>query len=182
MTLPALDTIAGTWTIDAAHSAVGFAATHAMVTKVRGRFDDFSGTINVTGENQAQVDVVIQTASIDTRQDYRDNHLRSADFFDAEQFPTMEFHSTGISVKDDEEFTLHGDLTIKGVTKPVSIDVEVGGVHTDQNGALRAGFEGDLAISRKEWGLTWNVALESGGWLVSDKIKINLDISVVKGA
>lgn len=177
-----ISTLTGTWTIDAVHSVVGFSATHAMVTKVRGTFDEFEGTVTVNGENDAAVDVTIQTASIDTRQDGRDQHLRSADFFDVEQFPTITFRSAGLSVKNDEKFTLSGDLTIKGTTKPVELKVEVGGVHTDAAGALRAGFEADVTISRKEWGLTWNVALEAGGFLVSDKIKISLDVSLVKDA
>lgn len=177
-----IDALRGTWSIDQAHSAVGFSITHAMVTKVRGSFDDFTGAIVVNGENDASVDVTIQTESVNTRQEGRDQHLRSADFFDAEQFPTMTFHSTGVAVKNDEKFTLSGDLTIKGITKPVELKVEVGGVHTDAAGALRAGFEADLTISRKDWDLTWNVALEAGGWLVSDKVKISLDISLVKDA
>ena len=176
------DALAGTWTIDASHSSVGFSATHAMVTKVRGTFDEFEGTVVVNGREDIVADVTIQTASVDTRQEGRDQHLRSADFFDVEQFPTMTFHSTGVRVKNDEKFTLLGDLTIKGVTKPVELKVEAGGVATDAYGNLRAGFEGDVAISRKDWGLTWNVALEAGGWLVSDKIKISLDVSLIKTA
>lgn len=177
-----LEQLTGTWTIDPMHTSVGFSVVHAMVTKVRGQFDDVSGTVEVRGENDAVVEAVIKTGSINTRQANRDEHLRSADFFDSEQYPDMTFRSTGITVKDDEEFTLAGELTIKDVTKPVSFDVEVGGVHVDQTGALRAGFEADLTISRKEYGLTWNVALETGGMLVSDKVKISLDLALVKNA
>lgn len=177
-----IDALRGTWTIDPTHSVVGFSATHAMVTKVRGTFDEFAGTVTVNGAEDAAVDVTIQTASIDTNQDGRDEHLRSAEFFDAEVYPTMTFRSTGVKVKNDEKFTLIGDLTIKDVTKPVELKVEVGGVHTDAYGNVRGGFEADVTISRKEWGLTWNVALEAGGWLVSDKIKIALDVSLIKDA
>lgn len=179
MTIPPFDTIKGTWAIDAVHSSIGFSVVHTMVAKVRGSFDEFSGTIEVTGEREATVDVAIQTASIDTRMAGRDDHLRSADFFDAATYPVLHFHSTGITVKDDESFTLVGDLTIRDVTKPVSIEVEATGVTTDPSGVLRAGFEGTTSISRKEWGLTWNVALEAGGVLVSDKVNIVLDIAAI---
>ncbi|WP_040168127.1 YceI family protein [Microbacterium gorillae] len=177
-----IETVRGTWTIDKDHSVIGFSATHAMVTKVRGTFDDFAGTVTVNGADDADVNVTIQTASIDTRQEGRDQHLRSADFFDADNFPEMTFRSTGIRIKDDEEFVLTGDLTIKDVTKSVDVQVEVGGVQTDAYGNLRAGFEGGVTISRKDWGLTWNVGLEAGGFLVSDKIKITLDVSLIKDA
>lgn len=179
-TLPELATVEGTWTIDASHSSVGFVVTHAMVTKVRGQFDDFDGTVTVTGENAADVDVHIRTASVNTNQTGRDEHLRSADFFEAETFPEMTFVGTGLEIEDAEEFTLNGDLTIKGITRPVSLKVETGGMQRDAYGALRAGFEGVTTISRKDFGLTWNVALEAGGVLVSDKIKIQLDIALVK--
>lgn len=179
-TAPAIDELVGTWTIDPMHSTVGFTATHAMVTKVRGRFGDFDGVVTVTGENEADIDVHVRTASVDTRQENRDQHLRSADFFDAEQFPEMIFVGTGLDVHADDEFTLNGNLTIKDVTRPVSIKVEVGGVHRDQTNALRAGFEGELTINRKDFGLTWNVALDAGGLLVSEKIKITLDVALVK--
>lgn len=177
---PALETVVGTWTIDPAHSTVGFAVKHAMVTTVRGKFTDFAGSIEVTGENAATVQASVKTGSIDTGQDGRDQHLRSADFFDAEQFPEMTFTSTAIEDVDDDEFVLVGDLTIKGTTRSVRFEVEAGGVHTDQNGALRAGFEAKTTINRSDFGLTWNVALETGGFLVSEKIKIVLDISAVK--
>lgn len=177
-----IDQLTGTWTIDPMHTSVGFSVVHAMVTKVRGQFDDVTGTVEVRGENDAEVTAVIKTASVNTRQENRDEHLRSADFFDSEQFPDMTFRSTGLDVASSDEFTLDGELTIKGVTKPVSFEVETGGVHVDQTGALRAGFEASLTISRKEYGLTWNVALETGGMLVSDKVKITLDVALVKNA
>ncbi|WP_345752599.1 YceI family protein [Microbacterium rhizophilus] len=174
--------LVGTWTIDPAHTRVGFSARHAMVTTVRGAFADFDGTIDVRGEADASIEVRIRTASVTTGQDGRDTHLRSADFFDAEAFPEIVFRSTAIEVESDDEFTLVGDLTIKDVTREVRIAVETSGVQTDHRGSVRAGFEGTLSISRADFGLTWNVALDAGGWLVSDKIKIELDVSAVKDA
>jgi len=172
------DLPAGTWTVDASHSEVGFVARHLMVTKVRGKFTEFEGTVKV-GENVAdsQVTAVAQLASIDTGSADRDVHLRSADFFDVENNPTMSFTSTEIT-----EDTLKGDLTIKGITKPVEFDLDFNGLASDPWGGQRAGFEATTEINRKDWGLEWNVALEGGGVLVSEKIKINLDVQLVKAA
>lgn len=169
---------AGTWTVDAAHSELGFVARHLMVTKVRGQFKEFEGTVKV-GESltDSQVSAVAQLASIDTGSADRDAHLKSADFFDVENNPTMSFTSTEVT-----EDSLKGDLTIKGVTKPVVFDLDFNGLATDPWGNQKAGFEATAEINRKDWGLEWNVALEGGGMLVSEKIKINLDIQLLKAA
>lgn len=172
---------AGTWTIDPAHSEVGFVARHAMVTKVRGYFRDFSGAIEVAEEfESSSATATILTGSIDTRQNDRDAHLRSADFFDADSYPQIGFVSTGIRDVSGDGFVLDGDLTIKGVTKPVSLDVEFGGVSPDPFGNTRAGFSATTTVDRGDWGLTWNAALETGGVLVSKKITLTLDLSVIK--
>ena len=169
---------AGTWNIDASHSELGFVARHLMVTKVRGQFKEFEGTAKVGDDlGSSQVSAVVQLASIDTGSADRDAHLRSADFFDVENNPTMSFTST--EVTEDE---LKGDLTIKGVTKPVTFDLDFNGLATDPWGNTKAGFEASTEINRKDFGLEWNVALEGGGVLVSEKIKINLDIQLVKAA
>ncbi|HEV7196099.1 MAG TPA: YceI family protein [Pedococcus sp.] len=172
------DLPAGTWTVDAAHSELGFVARHLMVSKVRGQFKEFEGTVKV-GDDVAdsQVTAVAQLGSIHTGSADRDAHLKSADFFDVENNPTMSFTSTAVNAD-----SLAGDLTIKGVTKPVVFDLEFNGVATDPWGNQKAGFEASTEINRKDWGLEWNVALEGGGVLVSEKIKINLDIQLLKAA
>ena len=173
----------GTWTIDPSHSRLGFVARHAMVTKVRGQFDEYAGTLVIDAANPAAstANVTVQLASVNTASPDRDAHLRSADFFDVENNKEMTFASTGVK-QDGDEFTMLGDLTIKGVTRPVELELEPTGVATDPFGNVRAGFEGETEISRKDFGLTWNVALEAGGVLVSDKIKIQLDVSAIKSA
>ncbi len=169
---------AGTWAIDASHTEVGFVARHLMVSKVRGYFKDVSGTVEVAEDiSQSVVDVTAQIASVETGSADRDAHLKSADFFDAEQFPVMTFRSTSF---DGE--TLTGELTIKDVTKPVTFDVEFGGVGQDPWGNTKAGFEATTTVNRKDWGLTWNAAVEGGGVLVSDKITINIDVQLAKQA
>ena len=173
----------GTWTIDPSHTRVGFVARHAMVTKVRGAFEDVAGTIVVDGRNPSgsTATVAVQLASVNTGSPDRDAHLRSPDFFDVEVNRAMTFASTTVK-QDGDSFVLLGDLTIKGVTRPVEIEFEPTGVATDPFGNVRAGFEGEAELSRKEFGLVWNVALEAGGVLVSDKIKIQLDVSAIKTA
>ena len=173
----------GTWTIDPSHTRVGFVARHAMVTKVRGAFEDVAGTIVVDGRNPSgsTATVAVQLASVNTGSPDRDAHLRSPDFFDVEVNSAMTFASTTVKQEGDS-FVLLGDLTIKGVTRPVEIEFEPTGVATDPFGNVRAGFEGEAELSRKEFGLVWNVALEAGGVLVSDKIKIQLDVSAIKTA
>jgi polyisoprenoid-binding protein YceI len=168
----------GTWTVDAAHSELGFVARHLMVSKVRGQFKEFEGTVKVGDDlGDSQVTAVAQLGSVDTGSADRDAHLKSADFFDVENNPTMSFTSTSVNAD-----SLTGDLTIKGVTKPVVFDLEFNGVATDPWGNQKAGFEASTEINRKDWGLEWNVALEGGGVLVSEKIKINLDIQLLKAA
>ena len=167
---------AGTWTIDTSHSTVGFVARHMMVAKVRGRFKDFSAEI-VIAENPAdsRVDATVQMASVDTNDEARDNHLRTNDFFDIENHPTMTFTSTSLEGAGTD-FELHGDLTIKGVTRPVTFDLEVGGVAKDPWGNTKAGFTASTTVNRKDFGLTYNAALETGGVLIGDKVTIELDI------
>ncbi|MEU6061451.1 YceI family protein [Streptomyces sp. NPDC047097] len=179
---PALAALTGEYTLDPAHSSVGFTARHAMVTNVRGSFTDFDGTLKLDGTDPAASSAVIDVriASIDTGNADRDGHLRSADFFDAEQFPEMTFRSTGAEIVGGDDYRLTGDLTIKGVTKPLTIDLEFNGSAKDPFGNERVGFEGTAALLRSEWGLTWNAALETGGVLVSDKIKLTFEISAIR--
>jgi polyisoprenoid-binding protein YceI len=178
-----LSTLApGTWTIDPAHSTVGFVARHLMITKVRGRFTDFSGSLEVA-ENPLQSHVVatVNLASVDTGDAGRDAHLLNADFFDLEGggSPTMTFVSTGIK-DDDGDYVLFGDLSINGVTRQVEFDLEFDGVNVDPWNNTKAGFSASTEINRKDFGLEWNVALETGGVLVGDKVKVQLDIQAVK--
>ncbi|MFI6051818.1 YceI family protein [Streptomyces violascens] len=181
---PALAALSGTYTIDPAHSSIGFTVRHAMVTNVRGSFTEHEGTLTLDGENpgasSASIDVKI--ASIDTGIADRDGHLRSGDFFDAEQFPVMSFRSTGAEELGGDKYRIIGDLTIKDVTRPLAIDLELNGSATDPYGNQRIGFEGGAEILRSDWGLTWNAALETGGVMVSDKVKLTFDISAIKSA
>lgn len=171
----------GTWTVDAGHSNVGFVVRHLMVAKVRGHFAEFSGTITV-GENplESKVEATVQAASITTNDEGRDGHLKSTDFFEIEQFPTLELVSTGIETRG-ADYVLHTDLTVHGVTKSVDFDLEFEGVVQDPWGNTKAGFTAETEISRKDFGLEWNAALESGGVLVGDKVKIILEIEALKG-
>ena len=177
----AVEDIAGDYTLDVTHTRIGFSARHAMVTTVRGQFGEFEGSAHIDTADPASSSarVVIKTASIDTGQDDRDGHLRSADFFDAETFPEIEYVATGVARTDASTWRLDGDLTIKGITQPVSIDFESAGSARDPFGNLRVGFEGSTTINRKDWGLTWNAALETGGVLVSEKIKLEFDVSAI---
>ncbi|MFJ8644915.1 YceI family protein [Streptomyces sp. NPDC093546] len=181
---PALAALTGEYAIDPAHSSIGFTARHAMVTNVRGAFADYSGTLTLDGANpaasSASIDVKID--SIDTGSADRDAHLRGADFFDAGQFPLMTFRSTSAETLGGSDYRITGDLTIKGVTRPISIDLEFNGSATDPFGNERVGFEGKAELLRSEWGLTWNAALETGGVLVSDKIKLTFEISAIRNA
>jgi polyisoprenoid-binding protein YceI len=175
-TLTGLST--GTWSIDPTHTEVGFIARHLMVSKVRGKFTDVSGTVVVADDITASTaEVSIRTASVSSGTADRDAHLRSGDFFDSETFPEMTFRSTSF-----DGDTLVGELTIKGVTKPVTLDVEFNGTATDPWGNEKAGFEATGEIDRTDWGLTWNANLEKGGVLVSEKIKLALDIQLGKQA
>jgi polyisoprenoid-binding protein YceI len=169
----------GTWEIDRAHSTVGFVARHLMISKVRGRFTDFSGTIRIAADpTQSSATATIQAASIDTAQPDRDAHLRSADFLEAETFPTIEFASTAVRGAG-EGYEIDGDLTIRGVTQPVTLRLEVLGAGPDAWGGTRAAFEARTEISRKAFGLEWNATLETGGVVVGDKVQIELDIQAV---
>ncbi len=178
-----LGDISGDYSIDPAHTRLGFVARHAMVTKVRGAFTEFSGTAHVdtADPGNSSVSVTIVANSITTGQHQRDDHLRSGDFFDTEQHPEITFVSTSVDHAGDG-WTITGDLTIKGVTRPVSVPFEYTGSAKDPYGNVRIGFEGEAAINRKDWGLTWNAALETGGVLVSDKVKLEFDVSAIKGA
>jgi polyisoprenoid-binding protein YceI len=181
MSIDTQNNIAGDYTLDASHTRLGFSARHAMVTKVRGQFNDFEATAKVNTDTPADssVAVTIQTASITTGSPDRDGHLRSGDFFDVEQYPTITFRSTDVA-RNGSEWTVTGDLTIKDVTRPVSIDFEETGAAVDPFGNTRIGFEGEVTVNRKDWNLTWNAALETGGVLVSEKVKLEFDISAIK--
>ena len=171
-----------TWNIDPTHSQVEFAVRHLMISTVRGRFADVKGTV-VTDESdpsKAEVDVVIGVNSIDTREPQRDAHLKSADFFDAEAFPAITFKSTRVIGGRGDRFELVGDLTIHGVTREVTLDVTSEGRAKDPWGGERAGYSATTRINRRDFGLTWNQALETGGFVVGDEIKISLDLELVR--
>ncbi len=171
--------VAGTWDIDASHSDVSFTVRHMMVSKVRGRFGTFSGEI-VTGENlsDSTVTASIDASSIDTNNEQRDGHIRSADFFDVENHPQWTFRSTALRV-DGGDLALDGDLTIKGVTKPVTLALEVNGFGPDAWGGTRAGFSASTTIDRNDFGVDIKMPLDGGGVVVSDKVQINLEIEGV---
>lgn len=183
-TAPNLTELTGAYTLDPAHTRIGFVARHAMVTKVRGAFNEFEGTATLDGANPANssAQVTISTASIDTRNAQRDGHLRSNDFLAMDEYPQITFVSTGARQVDDSTFELTGDLTIKGVTNPITIPFSFEGAAKDPFGNLRVGFEGAVTINRKDYGITWNAALETGGVLVSDKVTLEFEISAVKNA
>ncbi|WP_326568744.1 YceI family protein [Amycolatopsis rhabdoformis] len=176
--------LTGDYTIDAAHSRIGFVARHAMVTKVRGSFNEFEGTFSVDGENPANssAKVTIQAHSIDTRNADRDGHIRSNDFLSMDEYPQITFVSTGITQTGDSSFDVTGDLTIKDATKSITIPFEFEGSAKDPFGNERVGFEGSTVISRKDYGITWNAALETGGVLVSDKVTLEFEVSAIKSA
>ena len=179
----AVDDISGDYTIDPTHSRIGFSARHAMVTTVRGHFTEFEGTAHIDTANPAasSVKLTIQAGTVDTGVADRNGHLVSADFFDVETHPTITFSSTKVE-RDGDDWVITGDLTIKGETKPITIPFESNGSARDPFGNLRIGFEGGTSINRKDWGLTWNAALETGGVLVSEKIKLEFDISAIQNA
>lgn len=177
MTTPQIP--AGTWNIDASHSEVGFTVRHLMVAKVRGTFETFSGTITI-GENPLESSVVadIDLSSINTRDESRDKHLRSVDFFDIERHPAMTFRSTGVKA-DGDDFVVMGDLTIKGTTNPVELELEFNGTHPDPWGGTRAGFSAETEISRKAFGVDFEVPMDGPGVVVGDKIKVHLEVEAV---
>jgi len=166
----------GTWVLDAAHSDVQFSVRHMMISKVRGTFGVKSATL-IAPENplEAKVEATVDVASVNTRDEGRDAHLRSADFFDAENHPTMTFRSTGVRIENGE-FLVDGDLTIRGITKPVTFDFEFGGFGSDPYGNYKAGATAKAVINREDFGLTWNAALETGGVLVGKEVTIELDL------
>ncbi|MGW3663237.1 YceI family protein [Streptomyces sp. NPDC005141] len=181
---PDLAALTGAYTIDPAHSTIGFVARHAMVTNVKGKFNDFEGTLHLDGGDPAKstASLDIRMDSIDTGSADRDGHLKSADFFKTDEFPAMTFRSTEAESLGGDDYRITGDLEILGTTRRLSIDLEFNGSAKDPFGNERVGFEGKAEILRSEWGLTWNAALETGGVLVSDKIKLNFDISAIKNA
>jgi polyisoprenoid-binding protein YceI len=173
-----------TYTIDPSHSRIGFVARHAMVTKVRGAFKDFegSGQFDPDQPENISLQLKIKADSIDTGSPDRDGHLRSNDFFDMEKYPEISFVSTDVDKIDAANFRLTGDLTIKDVTKPVTIDFEYNGTAVDPFGNNRIGFEGKATVNRKDWGVNWNAVLEAGGVLVSEKVTLEFDVSAIKAS
>ena len=173
--------LGGQYEIDPAHSRIGFTARHAMVTKVRGSFGEFSGTAHVDPQDPAasSTEIVIRSASFTTNQEQRDGHVKSADFLDVESFPTLTFRSTAVEF-DGGTVRITGDLTIKDVTKPITVDFEYTGSAKDPFGNIRAGFEGSTTINRKDYGISFNAALETGGVLVSEKIGLEFDVSAIR--
>ena len=176
---PVAGYVAGTWTIDPVHSEVGFSVRHMMVSKVRGRFTKFSGEL-VTSDDVlgSAVTAEIDLSSIDTGAEQRDAHLRSPDFFDTDNHPLMTYKSTGIRA-DGDGYVLDGELTLKGITKSVSLTLEVNGFGPDAYGGTRAGFTASGEINRQDFGVTWNAAMETGGVVVADKVAIHLEIEAV---
>ncbi|KNB51092.1 YceI family protein [Streptomyces caatingaensis] len=182
VTDPALAALTGDYTIDPAHSSIGFTVRHAMVTNVRGTFAEHKGTLHLDGSDPSRSSAAldVRIASVDTGIKDRDAHLLGDDFFSAERFPLMTFRSTAAEALGGDRYRITGDLTIKDVTRPLAIDLEFNGSATDVYGNERVGFEGSAEILRSDWGLTWNAALEAGGVMVSDKVKLTFDISAVR--
>ncbi|MFE5326898.1 YceI family protein [Embleya sp. NPDC056575] len=178
-TLPELT---GDYVLDPAHTRIGFVARHAMVTKVRGSFSDFEGTAHLDGSDptKSTAQLVIKAESIHTGVEQRDQHLRTNDFLDIPNFPDITFRTTSIEANSDTDYRVTGDLTVKDVTRPLTIDFEYTGNAVDPYGNLRVGLEGSVTISRKEFGVKWNAALEGGGVLVGDKVVLEFDISAIK--
>ena len=177
-----VDHLTGSYQLDPVHSRLGFSARYAVVTKVHGRFDSFEGRVQLDASDptRSSVALTIDAASIRTNNADRDGHLRSGDFFDVEHHPTMTFESTGVTVLAKDRYRVTGDFTIKGVTRPVDLDLGYLGSCVDPYNQLRIGFEGAGSLKRSDWGLTWNVALEAGGVVLSDRIDLELDISAIK--
>src|SRR6187549_3121890 len=180
----ALADVTGDYSLDVTHTRIGFSVRHAMVTTVRGQFDEFEGSahLDLTNPAASSANVRIKVASVSTGQEQRDDHLRTGDFFDAEVFPEIVFASTKVEKADEETLLVTGDLTIKDVTRPVTVEFTLNGSAKDIYGNVRVGFEGATTINRKDWGLTYNAALETGGVLVSEKIKLEFDVSAIKNA
>jgi polyisoprenoid-binding protein YceI len=174
--------LTGEYTIDTTHTRIGFAARHAMVTKVRGSFNDFDGSFTVDGDepSKSSVLITIRTNSIDTRNADRDAHVRSNDFLSVDEYPQITFTSTGIAQTGDTSFTVTGNLTIKDITKSITISFEFAGTAKDPFGNDRVGFEGSTTLSRKDYGITFNAPLETGGVLISDKVTLEFEVSAIK--
>jgi len=170
------------WLTDTAHTQITFAVKHMMITTVRGRFESFDVSVNFDEQNPAQsmVDVQIDAASINTKDEKRDAHLRSPDFLHADKFPYLAFRSKRVEVLDSTHARLTGDLTIRDITKEVVLDVEYAGQVKNPWGAVSAGFSGRTKLNRKDWNLAWNVALEAGGWLVGDEVTIDVEVELIK--
>jgi polyisoprenoid-binding protein YceI len=170
------------WTIDPSHSEITFNVRHMMITNVRGRMERFTGMIDFDEENPAlsTVDVQIEAASVNTRDAQRDAHLRSADFFNADTYPYLTFKSQRVEVIDDDQGRIYGDLTIRDITRPVTLDVTYNGLATSPWGQAVAGFSVTTKINRQDWGLTWNVPLANGGVLVGEKITLSLEVELIK--
>ncbi|MDI2129842.1 YceI family protein [Yinghuangia seranimata] len=179
---PDLSHLSGDYVIDTTHSAIGFSVRHAMVTNVRGAFTEYEGLLRLDGANPANssAEIAIKVASIDTNQAQRDEHLRNSDFFAVEAHPEIVFRSTSAKRVGADDYRMSGDLTIKGVTKSVVLDLEYTGTATDAYGIDRVGFEGGTTIDRTDWGLSYNAALETGGVLIGEKVKLTFDISAVR--
>jgi len=177
-------TLTGTYALDTAHSRIGFVARHAMVTKVRGSFNEFEGATTIDGTNpeNSTVSVTLKVESIDTRNAQRDGHLRTNDFLDLENYPEIKFVSTAIKHDGGNDFQVTGDLTIKDVTKSITFPLEFQGSARDPFGNDRIGFEGSVVVNRKDWGINFNAALETGGVLVSEKVTLEFELSAVKTA
>lgn len=170
------------WIIDVSHSGIQFSVKHLGISTARGTFTSFTGTIDADEQNPtaAKVDVQIETASINTRDEKRDAHLRSPDFFDVDTYPTLTFKSTRVEQLDASNGKLYGDLTIKDITKPVVLNFEFAGLAKSPWGTTSAGFSAETKINRKDWNLNWNVALEAGGWLVGEEVKIAIELELIK--
>lgn len=171
--------IAGTWTLDAAHSEISFTVRHLAISKVRGTFETFDVTI-VSAEKpeDTTIEATIDVASVNTRQEARDNHLRTSDFFLVEEHPTMTFKSTGIAI-DGDDFTVDGTLTLRGITQPITLKGEFGGIMTDDYGRTKVGATASTKINRQDFGVSWNAALEAGGFTLGDDVTITIDLQVI---
>ena len=170
----------GTWNVDPSHSRVGFRVKHLGISNVRGEFRDFDGQFVIAEDGTATASGTVKVASIDTNEGDRDGHLKSADFFDADTYPEITFQSTSITATDEDTYEIIGDLTMHGVTKPITHTAEIGGSDADMYGNTRIGLEATAELSRSDYGMTFNAALGSGNMMVSDKVKLDLDIQAVK--